>query len=324
MKYFCFAIVVLILPGIVLAEYADYQVLQGECFSGNAASCLSGAKIASKEKKFRDAADMAIKGCAHVSKESCEFQIVEEAKDGNLDGFLKALSDACSAGSKKYCSMKYIPKLSLFEKTFKAADPELFELWRTGARAADVKKISKHKTAAMALEDAAAQEAAKQKLIHQCEAGSNASCVNVGKHLLGEKSFLEALEVLERACDRKSGEACELAGIAAGAEGRTDYSRTLIGIGCKLGRISACRLEGELVQLRNDRNRARAAQEEESRAIAAQQMAEAQARQNAVNAFSEAANAFKNMQGPRVDMSCVRRCTEAGSFLEFCNSKCAY
>lgn len=44
----------------------------------------------------------------------------------------------------------------------------------------------------------------------------------------------------------------------------------------------------------------------------------------AAQSLNQFSNSLNQMQGPRVDLNCVNRCTAAGSMLDFCNSRCAY
>lgn len=245
---FVFAVIITFLPISAFAAQPDYQTLFSECFEGNKESCLAGAKIASLNKEFRDSADLAIRGCSHGLKEACELQVVAEAKDGNVDGFLKALSNACVGNVGRYCSISDDAKLKLFETNFKSADPSLYETWRTGARGEDIKKIDPKRAESIANAELNKVESLKQSLLKQCDSGKNASCIKAGKNLLVERSFAEALEVLEKACDRKSAEACEMAGMAALSLEQGDYAISLVGIACKLGRLSSCRLQGKVSQ----------------------------------------------------------------------------
>lgn len=321
---------VLAFLAVAPAAYSDdskFESLNTDCFAANKQACVAAGKIASKKKEYRTAADLFIRGCTHGSAEACNLQVSEEAKDGNFEGYLSAMTDACSAGVKKYCSMTDSAKLSSFESFQKAAEPDLAKDWEESQKERARESLKQAKEEAKQRE----RERAANKLKSQCESGRNASCLVAGKALLAESSYSEALEVFEKACDRKNGEACELAGIAAGSDGRSDYALTLLQLGCKLGRVSSCRLEGKIGQIRADRQRQNAEQyeiqrrqEEENRARLNRQIAEEEAIQNAANALGNFGNSLRQMQGPRVDFNCVNRCTASGSMLDFCNSKCAY
>lgn len=259
------AVALLIVPQIVLGQAEDPRLqLWLECVGGSKESCLSGAKQASKEKNFGTSLEMASKGCAQGSKESCEFQVLEVAKNGNFDGFLQAMSVACDGGAVQYCSMTASSRLGLFENTLRVADPELFEVWNKGAREEDLRKLNQ----SIAKNRRKAEMIA---LIKQCESGKVASCQKAGQYRFEEGNYGEALGFFETACDRKSAESCELAGLSAQKLNQGDYAITLVGIACKLGRLSSCRLQGKIAQeLKNSEKVAaeqRSAELEKSRQV---------------------------------------------------------
>lgn len=298
-------------PLCALGEARDFVVLHGECLSGNRVSCLDAGKVSSKEKNFRSAADVFSKGCSLGSTESCGLQVKEEAKDGNFDGFSKAVADACDAGHKKYCSLSDRAKLNLFDKDLKAADPELYKVWLNGGRLEVLEKVDRERG-----------EEGVAEWSRRCDGGRTSSCIQAGKALLANESFREALEALEKACDQKSSEACELAGLAASKLDQGDYAMSLTGIACRLGRLSACRAQGKIKQEVVDRDRSNQEVEGQRRADASR-LAEEKKQERLAQLEREKANAALSAAGVAIGQAIsggqapksknTRRCTQKKS-----------